>query len=153
MLLCQLQRDSLQRAFGLRARYARFEPANGEQVVVATLIEPGTARLDHFAHHCGDEYFRRISDLCTDEAFGHDADDCEGASIERYTLADDVQVCAEASLPAAVTQDCDRVRARRLVLFRQEATAKHRRHAEHIEIISRNNVAPDALVRPAVAQA
>src|SRR6266851_1761532 len=135
MLLCQLQRNGLQRAFSLRARYARFEPADGKQVVVVTLIEPGTARLDHFAHHRGDEYLRRIGDLCTDEAFRHDADDCEAASVERHILVDDVWVCAEASLPTAVTQNCDRMRAGRLVLFRQEAAAKHGRYAEHIEIV------------------
>ena len=73
--------------------------------------------------------------------------------VERHGLADDIWVCAEASLPTAVTQDRDRMRALGLILFGQERAAEHGRDAEHVEVVATDDVAPDALVSIAVAQA
>ena len=46
-----------------------------------------------------------------------------------------------------MAQDHNRVRIRRPIFFRQERASERRFHAENIEIVSRNQITPDALAR------
>src|SRR5205085_7500767 len=94
----------------------------------------------------------RVYDFSAREAFGHDADDAERVAVKLYLLADDGRVSAEASHPTAVTQDGDGTRERRAVVFRVERAAALRADAEHVEVVARDEVAPDALVVAVAAE-
>jgi hypothetical protein len=143
----------LERRLGLFRRHTRLESADGEEVVVGARFEPSAAGFDLPRHHQRNPHFGRVSNFSPDEPFGRDADDRERAAVERDLAVDDRRVCAEATLPRGVAQHGDGVRPRSPILFGQEAAAERGAHAEHVEVVARRQVAPDALVVAAAAQA
>src|SRR5262249_54055529 len=88
-----------------------------------------------------------------DEPGRRDADDGEAAAVDDYTLAHQARVSAETLLETSVTNDRDRMRARRAIIFRRDKASERRLHAQHLEVIARDQIAPHALIDPLVAQA
>src|SRR4029434_9491008 len=93
----------LKRDLRLHERHARFQTADGEEIVRVALVEPGAAGLDRFCHHYRNEHLRIVGDLSANKAFRCDADNSERATVELNRLPDDVRIAAEAALPAIVT--------------------------------------------------
>ena len=76
---------------------------------------------------------------------GADADDREGAAVERDRAPDDRRIAGESPLPEVVAEDDDRVRVRRAVFLRQERAAEDRADAERVEEVAADELAEDAL--------
>src|ERR1700741_3033718 len=73
--------------------------------------------------------------------------------INSQRLADHVFGRSKTLLPAAVTDHRDWMRVRSLIFFRKEIASEKRLHPEGVEIISRDQVSPNALVSVFVAEA
>ena len=142
----------LEFGLSLRGADAGFQPADDEVVVARAALEPVAAGLDLFRHHHRHKHLGLIRDLRADEAFRRHADDGVWPAVKLYFLADDLRIAAEAAFPTAVAEHGDRMRARRLIFLRQKRATECRLHAEDVEVVAGNEIAPDALVFPAVAQ-
>ncbi len=81
-----------------------------------------------------------------------DADDGEGAAVERQRAAEDGRIAGESPLPEVVAEDDDRVRVWRAVFVRQERAAENRVDTERVEEVAADDLAEDAVRVAAGAQ-
>jgi hypothetical protein len=68
-------------------------------------------------------------------------------------VIDYIRIGVESSLPEAVAENGDRVRAGGLIFFSRKEATDGGRDAEHVEIIAGDEIAIDALGRAVIAQA
>src|SRR5215210_1927505 len=111
------------------------------------------ARLDPLLHHHRNPHLRRVSYLCSIKVFGRNADYIEGMTIENDIFPNHRRIGAEPSLPAAMTDHDDRVRKWGLVLFWQKGASLSRFNAEHVEVITRDQITPDTFVVAGMTEA
>ena len=101
----------------------------------------------HPFEHCNRRpHVRRIDQLSAFKAGRRHTDDSELMIVEGEVLADKIRVCSKPALPKAVTNYHDGVRQSRLILLRQKGAALNCLHSEHVEVVARYLVAPNALV-------
>src|SRR5207253_2308066 len=75
---------------------------------------------------------------------GHNANDCEGRSVERNILAHDLRIAVQSLLPKAIADDCRRLCSGR-VIFVGEHTPFDRVDAHNCKVVSGNEVTRRAL--------
>src|SRR5262249_4183242 len=143
----------LERAFGLRRSTAGLEPASQEKAFPLAVIQPFSAGPDLALHHQWEPDFRRVVDFETDETGLRNADDGEAATVDDQLAAHHRRVGPETPLEALVTEDRDRMCARRAIIFGRDHATEHSLCSQRIEVIARYQIAPDTLVDAGMAQA
>jgi hypothetical protein len=141
---------------GLLPRCARLQTAKELQPArkaVARPEEEVDGRRRDLPHH-HDRYVNvwRPAGYRAVELWRRDSHHRVRVGVETYGLSHQTRVGPEASLPQSVTEHDHRMRAGGLVFLREEATAQGRPHAQHGEIVPRDNQPLNALGLPAVAE-
>ena len=97
-------------------------------------------------HHRRNEQLGCISDFSASETIRGNADDSKNLAIDSQRLANHVVCRGKAFLPTCISNNCDRMRTRRLIFFGNEVASQKWLNAERVEIISGNQISPDAFV-------
>src|SRR5262249_52861082 len=133
------------RGFGLLPADARLEASEDLQPLGAALVEVVPARRHELLHRDGDQDLRPRAEIDAVESGLRDADDGHRIVIEADGLADELRVAAEAALPVVVGQDGDGIAARNARVVGAEEAPGGGGDTEHVEIISRDELALDSL--------
>jgi hypothetical protein len=143
VLLGQRAHDGVQRRLRLLARRPRREARHDVEPPRAARLEEVVLRHDGPLHGHRDEEVAGALEVRAREALRRDADHGERAPVDGHRAPDDARVGAEALAPQPVAEHDDRARHGRGVLVGDEEAPERGAHAEHREVVPRDELAPD----------
>src|SRR5262249_39648738 len=108
--------------------------------------------IDPRLHHTRRPDLRTEEALRSREAFRRKANDSEGMIVQDNRLSDDAAIATEPLLPAVMTQHHHWMRAGRAIFFRRKGTSDGSFDPEHVEVVARDEIAPDALIVASLAR-
>jgi hypothetical protein len=152
ILFGELMGDARERGFRLGRGDAGREAGDGEDVAGATPFEIARAAFEILLHVHGEEDLGHVEQFGSPEFAGKDADDGVVLTIDLDGLADRVWIASQPLFPARVSEDGEGMRAFLDVVFRREQAPERGFHAEHLEVVAGDEVAPDSLAFAAVAE-
>ena len=142
MLAGELFGNRVQRRFGGGDGDAVAEPGHQKDVVRLTALEPVVPRLDVPDHRDRHPDIGHEQTLGAAEFRRHDAENRVRHPVDFHQAADDAGIAAECGAPIGGAQYNHRLLAGHAIVLRRERASERRSHAEHLEIVARDEQAP-----------
>ena len=140
------RRDAVQRGRRLRPADAGREPAKDVDGVRAAVLDFRRAVLDDRLHRKGEPEIRGRGDLRAEEAARRHADDRVGPAVDDDRPPDRAGIAAKSLLPVAEADHGHRRRAALRIVFFRDRPPDRGPHAQHAEVVARDEVRPEPLV-------
>ncbi len=86
------------------------------------------------------------------ESVSRDADDLHGSVVDPQRAPDDVEIGSETAPPEITTEHDNRIGARRRFVIGAEYATQRGRHAEHVEVVARDQLDLDPLGSAPIVQ-
>ncbi len=154
MLALELEGDRIERGPRAIPSHTRAETALNVHVLEGAVVERiVVSPVERGLHRDRKENLGRRDDLGAVEPGRGNTDDGVASSVDQNVVAQDPGVSSESRKPRAVAQDRDGVAARKNVVLGRENAPERRLDAQHLEVVSADEVAPHPLGESVVAHA